>query len=95
MSHACKEREIESYIIYYSLLQKWLFVFSQLVERKRVRPCSGRSGIQILGRSNRTQYCQRLATAVTFRRKELCSPNAMMQRWAQQARTRFGVVQRV
>ena len=36
----------------------------------------------MLGRSNRTQCCQRLATAATFLRKELCCPGAMTQRWA-------------
>ena len=33
-----------------------------------------------LCRSNGTQCCQRLATATTFIRKELCNPNAMMRR---------------
>ena len=30
--------------------------------------------VQISGRSNLTQCCQRLATAATFLRKELCCP---------------------
>ena len=34
-----------------------------------------------LGKSNRTQYCQRLATAATLRKK-LCCPGAMTWRWA-------------
>ena len=41
-----------------------------------------RSEVQISGRSNQTQCCQRLATAATFLRKELCCPGAMTRRWA-------------
>ena len=33
-------------------------------------------------RSNRTQCCQRLATAATFPQKELCCPATMTLRWA-------------
>ena len=40
--------------------------------RKRVRFWKGRSVVHISGRSNRTQYCQRLATVATFLRKEMC-----------------------
>ena len=47
---------------------------------------SGRSEVQISGRSNRTQCCQRLATAATFLRKELCCPGATTRRWAPQTR---------
>ena len=58
------------------------FCTGQLVERLRVRLWSGRSEVQNSGRSNRTQCCQRLATAATFLQKELCCPGAMMRRWA-------------
>ena len=54
----------------------------QLVERSHVRFWSRRSEDQILGRSNRTQSYQRLATAATFLRVEACCPGAMTQRWA-------------
>ena len=37
---------------------------------------SGRSKVQISGRSNWTHCCQRLATAVIFLQKELCCPQA-------------------
>ena len=47
----------------------------QLVERQRLRLWSGSCKVQISGRSNRTQCCQRLATAATFQ-KELCCPQA-------------------
>ena len=40
------------------------------------------SEIQISGRSNWTQCCQRLAAALTFFRKELCCPGAMTRRLA-------------
>ena len=40
------------------------------------------SEVQILGRSNRTQCCQRLVTAAAFLRKELCCLGAMTRRWA-------------
>ena len=56
---------------------------------------SGRSEVQISGQSNRTQCCQRLATAATFLRKELRCLDAMTRRWALQLVTRFGVLQRV
>ena len=36
--------------------------------------------------TNRTQCCQRLATAATFLRKKLCCPGAMTRRWAPQTR---------
>ena len=39
-----------------------------------------------LGRSNRTQCCQGLATAATLLRKKLCCPGAMTRRWASQTR---------
>ena len=55
----------------------------QLVERKRVRLRSGRS------ESNRTQCCQRLATAATFFRKELCCPDAMSRGGARKLITSF------
>ena len=45
---------------------------------------SGRSEVQISGRSNRARCYQRLATAATFLRKELCCPGAMTRRWAAQ-----------
>ena len=41
-----------------------------------------RSEVQISGRSNRTHYCQRLATAATFLQKKLCCPCVMTRRWA-------------
>ena len=47
---------------------------------------NGRSEVQILGRSNRTQSCQRLTTAATILQKKLCCPGAMMRRWAPQTR---------
>ena len=47
----------------------------QLVERSHVRLWKGRSEVQILCWSNRTQSCQRLATAATFLRKELSCPH--------------------
>ena len=37
-----------------------------IVSAQRIRIRSGRFVVQILGWSNRTQYCQRLATAETF-----------------------------
>ena len=37
-----------------------------------------------LGRPNRTQYCQQLATTATFFQKKLCCPNAMTWIWAPQ-----------
>ena len=45
--------------------------------------------IQISGRSNRTQCCQRLATAAAFLQKELCCPGTMLRRWALQTRYTF------
>ena len=45
---------------------------------------SGMSEVQISSRSNWTQSCQRLATAATFLRKELCFSGAMTRRWAPQ-----------
>ena len=53
---------------------------------QRVRPWSGRSEVQISGRSNRTQRCQRLAPAATFLQKKLCCLGAMTRRWAPQTR---------
>ena len=41
---------------------------------------SGRSEVQISGRSSQAQCCQQLATAVTFLRKELCSQGAIMRK---------------
>ena len=55
----------------------------------RVRPWSGRSEVQISGRSNRTQCCLRLATVATFLRMELCCPGAMTRRWAPPTRYTF------
>ena len=46
----------------------------------------GRSEVQISGQSNRTQCCQRFATAATILQKKLCYPGAMTRRWAQQTR---------
>ena len=54
----------------------------QLVERWRVGLWSWRSEVQISIRSNRTQCCQRFATAAKFLPKELCCPGAMTGRWA-------------
>ena len=53
---------------------------------QRVRLWSGRSEVQISGRSNRTQCCQRLATAAIFLQKKLCCLVAMTRRWAPQTR---------
>ena len=53
----------------------------RLIERKRVRLWRSRSEVQISAQSNRTQCCQRLATAATFLRKKLCCPGAMTRRW--------------
>ena len=58
---------------------KFAVTAGQLVERLRVRLLSGRSEVQILGRSHR------LATAATFRKK-LCCPGAMTRRWTLQTR---------
>ena len=44
------------------------------------------SEVQILGRSNRTQSCLRLATPTTFLQKKLCCPGAMTRRWASPTR---------
>ena len=41
----------------------------QKVERQRVRPRSAKCEVQILGRSNSIQYCQRLAIAAAFFQK--------------------------
>ena len=57
-----------------------------LVELQRVRLWSGKSEVQIPGRSIWTQCCQWLATASTFLRKELCFPGAMTQRWTTPSR---------
>ena len=43
---------------------------------------SGRSEVQVLGQSNRTQCCKRLAIAATFHQKELCGLGAAKRRWA-------------
>ena len=51
--------------------------------------CSGRSEVETSDQSNQTQCFQRLATAATFLRKELCCPGAMTQRWAPQTRYTF------
>ena len=40
------------------------------------------SKVQLSDRSNRTQCCQRLATAAIFVQKKMCCPGAMMKRWA-------------
>ena len=57
---------------------------------------SGRSEIQISGRSNRTQRCKRLATAATFFRNGAVLPeDAMTRSWFHKLVTRFGVLQRV
>ena len=61
-------------------------VTALLVERWRVRLWSGRSWVQISGRSNRRQCRQRLATAATFLWKELCCPGAMTRRRTPQIR---------
>ena len=53
-----------------------------LVKRQRARLWSGRSEIQIWGRSNRTQCCQRLATVATFLQMKLCCPDTMTRKWA-------------
>ena len=58
----------------------------QLVERKCACIWSGRSEVQISSQSNRTQCCQRLATASTIFRKKLCCRVAMMRRWVEQTR---------
>ena len=50
----------------------------------RVRFWSGRSEVQISGRSNRTHCCQRLATAATYLRKEPCCSGTITRRWAPQ-----------
>ena len=80
-------------IVQYLLSNKHIFIFlnkpkknktGQLFERERVRLWSGRSEVQTLGQSNRTQCCQRLTTAATFLQKMLCCPGAM--RWAAQTR---------
>ena len=51
---------------------------------------SGAGGLRFKSRAGQirpeTQRCQRLATAATFLRKELCRPGAMMRRWAQPTR---------
>ena len=60
-----------------------------LVEWQRFRLWSWRFEVQILGRSNRTQCCQRLTTAATFLRKELCCLGAMTWRWAPLTRYTF------
>ena len=58
-----------------------------MVEQYRVRLWSGRSEVQISGLSNYWTHCyQRLAIAVTFLRKELYCPGAMMRRWAPKTR---------
>ena len=54
---------------------------SVLVDRYGVRLRIGRSEVQISGRSNWSQCCQRLATAATFLGKELCCPGSMIRRW--------------
>ena len=53
------------------------------------------SEVQILGRSNRTQCCQRFATAARFLRKELCGLQ-VQERGDGPCKlvTRFGVLQR-
>ena len=66
-------------------------LFSKIIASWRLAgtrsPLEREAEIQISGRSNRTQCCQRLATAAVFFQKELCCPGAMMWRWA--LRTRY------
>ena len=48
----------------------------------RHRYRSGRSGVPPLGRSNRMQHCQRLATtAMILRCSKLCCPDTKPRRW--------------
>ena len=56
---------------------------------------SGRSEVQVSGRSNRAQCCLQLANGTTFLQRELCCPGAMMRSWAHTLVTRFGVKRRV
>ena len=44
--------------------------------------CGAGGQVSISGGWNRTQCCQRLVTAATILRKELCYPGAMTRRWA-------------
>ena len=59
-------------------------VLDFLVVEQRVRLWIGRPDVQISGRSNRTQRCQRLTTAATFLWKELHCQGTTTQRWAPQ-----------
>ena len=61
-----------------------------------VSGAGGRSEVRISGRSNRTQCGQRLATAATFSRTEICCPQAQWRGdGARQLATCFGVLQQV
>ena len=53
-----------------------------LLHRPVDRAVTRVSLVQISGRSNRTQFCQWLATAGTSFQKKLWCPGAMTRRWA-------------
>ena len=81
ITRICKDWFMPDLFVYKIMLKT-----GQLVERFPVRLWSGGSEVQISGWSNRTQSCQRFATAATFVLKKLSCPGAMTRRWAPHTR---------